>query len=89
MVTSFPVWSSEGDQQEGREKPVKEPGDKGEGADDMTAAAPEVADPIVQFSGRIPASLRRRMKIAAAAQDLDAQTALRQALEEYLTKRGF
>jgi len=55
----------------------------------MTAAAPEVDDPIVQFSGRIPASLRRRMKIAAAAQDLDAQTALRQALEEYLTKRGF
>lgn len=59
------------------------------GADKMPSATTPEADTIVQFGGRIPSSLRRRVRIAAAAQDIDAQTALRQALEEYVTKRGF
>ncbi|WP_420820051.1 hypothetical protein [Sinosporangium album] len=55
----------------------------------MTPAMPEApADPIVQFGGRIPSSLRRRVKIAAAAMDKDVAEVLREALEEYLTRRN-
>jgi predicted DNA binding CopG/RHH family protein len=67
---------------------VTEPDRDKEGGEKMPITTPE-ADTIVQFGGRIPSSLRRRVRIAAAAQDIDAQTALRQALEEYVTKRGF
>jgi len=88
MVSGFPYGRAKATPGR-KDEPVTKPDDEKEGADDMTTAAPEAADPIVQLSGRIPASLRRRMKIAAAAQDIDGQTALRQALEEYLTKRGF
>lgn len=55
------------------------------------ASAVEAAkdkDTIVQFGGRIPASLRRRARICAAAQDQDVQDVLRAALEEYLDRRG-
>lgn len=62
---------------------------KRKGADQMPETATPGADTIVQFGGRIPSSLRRRVRMAAASQDIDAQTALRQALEEYVTKRGF
>lgn len=54
-----------------------------------TVASAEVQEGVVQFGGRIPASLRRRVKICAAAQELDAQDVLRAALEEYLAKRNF
>lgn len=54
-----------------------------------TAASAEVQEAVVQFGGRIPTSLRRRVKICAAAQELDAQDVLREALEEYLAKRNF
>lgn len=57
-------------------------------SDEMQKTAPP-EDPVVQFGGRIPASLRRRARMCAAAQDLDAQSLLRAALEEYLDKRGF
>jgi hypothetical protein len=57
-------------------------------SDEMQTTAPP-EDPVVQFGGRIPTSLRRRARMCAAAQDLDAQSLLRAALEEYLDKRGF
>ncbi|WP_460362775.1 hypothetical protein [Actinocorallia lasiicapitis] len=53
------------------------------------AAAPAAKDdPVVQFGGRIPSSLRRRARMAAAAEDMDVQDVLRIALEEYLERRG-
>jgi hypothetical protein len=53
------------------------------------ASAPAEQDQVVQFGGRIPASLRRRARICAAAQDMDVQDVLRAALEEYLQRRNF
>jgi hypothetical protein len=75
-----------------RERPDGD--EREENGDDMvteTAAGSATTDDdtIVQFGGRIPNSLRRRARMCAAAQDTDAQTLLRAALEEYLTKRGF
>jgi hypothetical protein len=61
-------------------------------SDDMvtqTAVPAAKEEAIVQFGGRIPASLRRRARMCAAAQDMDAQTLLRAALEEYLSRRKF
>ncbi|MFD0883421.1 hypothetical protein ACFQ08_02455 [Streptosporangium algeriense] len=52
------------------------------------ATATEV-DPVVQFGGRIPSSLRRRVRMAAVAQDKDAQDVLREALEQYLERHNF
>lgn len=57
--------------------------------DKMTATATPETDPVVQFGGRIPSSLRRRVRMAAIAQDKDAQTVLREALEQYLDRQGF
>ncbi|MGI5162715.1 hypothetical protein [Microbispora sp. CA-102843] len=61
---------------------------------EMTAATaeaqapPATDDPLVQFGGRIPASLRRRVKVVAAYQGIDGQTILRRALEEYVERHG-
>ncbi|WP_093256553.1 hypothetical protein [Thermostaphylospora chromogena] len=52
-----------------------------------TPAAPQqTEDPLVQFGGRIPASLRRRVKVVAAYEGIDGQTILRRALEEYIER---
>lgn len=68
-------------------------GDKPKEGADMTAAtaeaqAPPATDPLVQFGGRIPASLRRRVKVVAAYEGIDGQTILRRALEEYVERHG-
>jgi len=55
-----------------------------------TAETPAQAsedDPVVMFSGRIPTSLRRRVRISAAMQDKDVTEVLKEALEEYLARR--
>lgn len=65
-----------------------------ENGDDMSTAAPEAPptptddDPVVQFGGRIPTSLRRRVRVYAAASDKEVAQILREALEEYLTRKG-
>lgn len=61
-----------------------------EPGDEMTTSVAEgQAEKIVQFGGRIPQSLRRRARMCAASEEIDAQTLLRRALEEYLAKRDF
>lgn len=59
--------------------------------EDMSIAAPEAppAEPVVQFGGRIPVSLRRRVRLLAAATDKEVALILREALEEYLTRKGY
>ncbi|MER6816438.1 hypothetical protein ABT299_44855 [Spirillospora sp. NPDC000708] len=70
------------------ERPDSEEGE--ERSDEMTATVAEgQAEKIVQFGGRIPQSLRRRARMCAASEEIDAQTLLRRALEEYLSKRDF
>lgn len=54
----------------------------------MPATAAQEED-VVQFGGRIPASLRKRVRMAAVAQDVNVQDLLQTALEEYLTRRNF
>ncbi|MFC0557395.1 hypothetical protein ACFFHJ_41545 [Planotetraspora thailandica] len=66
------------------------PADDERGSREMSTATPEaVAEQVVQFGGRIPASLRRRARIAAAAQDKDVAEVLKEALEEYLSRRNY
>jgi predicted DNA binding CopG/RHH family protein len=63
-----------------------------EQSDDMpaTAAPPqEGSESAVNFGGRIPAALRRRVRLTAADQGVHVQEVLRAALEEYTTRRGF
>lgn len=49
-----------------------------------TQAQPTENDPVVMFSGRIRSSLRRRVRISAATQDMDVTDVLKEALEDYL-----
>ncbi|WP_017559869.1 hypothetical protein [Nocardiopsis baichengensis] len=68
------------------------PSDKNEeeGRDSMqTAPAPTAEEEdLVQLTGRVPKSLRRRVKMAAAALDMSAQDIQRRAIEEYLERHG-
>ena len=69
------------------ERPDRRNGE--ERGEEMQPTVQKEEEKIVQFGGRIPASLRRRARMFAAAADIEAQTLLRRALEEYLAKRGF
>ena len=61
-----------------------------EGRHDMpTAQATESGTDIVQVSTRAPRELRRRLKMAAAAEDVSVQEIQKRAFEEYLTKRNY
>jgi hypothetical protein len=43
---------------------------------------------LVNFGGRVRESTRRRARMYAAANDLDLQNLLDEALDEYLNQRG-
>lgn len=45
-------------------------------------------EPLVNFGGRVRESLRRRLRIYAASNDLDLQDVLDQALSEFLDRQG-
>lgn len=62
---------------------------KGDGEVPVAAEQAEQAETVVQFGGRIPVSLRKRARMCAASMDVDNQTLLRLALEEFVSKRGF
>jgi hypothetical protein len=49
-----------------------------------TLAETTEKDPVVMFSGRIRASLRKKVRISAAMQDKDVTDVLKEALAEYL-----
>lgn len=55
----------------------------------MAPTAQPVDEDQVQLTGRVPKSLRRRLKMAAAAQDVSAQDLQQRAIEEYLDRHGF
>lgn len=59
-------------------------GDKESG--EVYATAPQVEETRVNFSTRIKSSTRRRVRVYAAAHDLDLQDVVDQALEEYLRR---
>ncbi|GGK99411.1 hypothetical protein Ppa06_67310 [Planomonospora parontospora subsp. parontospora] len=75
--------------EEERNDRVKQPEDKEEGDQEMVTAPPTeaAADPIVQINTRVRASFRRRVRMAAAAQDINVETLINRALEEYMDKR--
>lgn len=50
-------------------------------------AAKALQEPLVNFGGRIPESLRRRARFYAVEHEIDLQTILEEALTEYLVKR--
>jgi hypothetical protein len=45
-------------------------------------------EPLVNFGGRVRESLRRRLRIYAASNDLDLQDVLGRALSEFLDRQG-
>lgn len=53
-----------------------------------TGAPPE-QETLVPFSTRVTESMRRRAKVYAAAKGVGVQDVVQNALEEYLSKRGF
>ncbi|ORT54225.1 hypothetical protein [Streptomyces sp. CB03238] len=46
------------------------------------------ADDRVLISGRVRASVRRRLKVYAANHDVNVQDVMDKALDEYLTRQG-
>lgn len=55
--------------------------------DEQEKSAPE-AEERVLISGRVRASVRRRMKLYAAGHDVNLQDLLDEAVDEFLTKRN-
>jgi predicted HicB family RNase H-like nuclease len=45
-------------------------------------------DPRVNFGARIRASVRKRARLYAVENDIDLQTVIDQAIDEYLRSRG-
>lgn len=66
------------------EKPPKE-----EGREPVpTAAPPEQEEEMVQLTGKVPKSLRNRVKMAAIALDMSSQDVQRLAVEEFLDRHN-
>lgn len=61
------------------------PGEK-EGQQPVPATAQE--EELVQLTGKVPKSLRNRVKMAAIALDTSAQEVQRRAIEEWLNQQG-
>ena len=60
---------------------------KEEGREGVPTAAP-LEEELVQLTGRVPKTLRNRVKRAAIELDTNAQEIQRQALEEFLNRHG-
>lgn len=60
---------------------------RGEVPDEQEQSAPAAEDRVL-ISGRVRASVRRRMKLYAAAHDVNLQDLLDEALDEFLRNRN-
>ncbi|MFJ2561339.1 MULTISPECIES: ribbon-helix-helix domain-containing protein [unclassified Streptomyces] len=59
---------------------------RGEVPDEQAETDPKTKDKVL-ISGRVRASVRKRMKVYAAEHDVNLQDLLDEALDEYLKKR--
>jgi len=65
---------------------LERPPRRGQVPDEQAEPDPKAEDKVL-ISGRVRASVRKRMKVYAAEHDVNLQDLLDKALDEYLTKR--